>query len=1209
MIVLGGLFSENLIKKILVDWLNGKSYGNVENKKKLVKKFEKWTTYFVGFHENRKNVYSSDEIPTSIIYRIVHDNLPKFLDNVSKFDKLKEYFDEGLDFGTIKEDLKDELDGKELDEIFSLKNFNSCLNQSGIDKFNFIIGGKHAEGEKEKRKGVNEYINLFSQKKGDKSIKSLKMTVLFKQILSDRESASFVLDKFENDKQVIDSIKLFYEDLSKKDVFKSVKKSLEDLKGNNLEQVYVKNDKSLTDISQFFFKDYSYVENALRCYCEEVKFPFKNKEKPTKKEIKVIDDYIKKTKYFSVFELEESIRKYNETLDEKKIGKDNVICCYFSNFKKSIQNKEVNVLEDVKSSYEEVKEILRKEYSDNEKDLIKKSCEEDVGKMKSFLDSIQNLFRFVKPLYVSLRKKDEEKQGDVYEKDSGFYEEFDKQFEELERIISLYNRVRNYITQKSYSVEKFKLNFENPTLADGWDLNKETDYTAILFRRGGLFYLGVMDKNHNKLFENVEEASGDDFYEKMIYKQISDASKDVPNLMVINRRTQRKTGIKNITLESKNKFDELEQLRIEYRDFTGEEPESIENLKLENLKNKYLPSKINDIRRKKSYLKSSDNFDKDDLNLFIDYYKERLDYWNFDFDLKPTEEYLDFNDFTNRIGSQGYKLSFQKIDRSYVDELVEERKLYLFQIYSKDFSTKKKEKGTDNLHTLYWKSLFDEDNLRDVVYKLNGKAELFYRKKSIDREVTHPKNLPIENKDPIDNKKESKFGYDLIKNRRFTEDKFLFHCPISLNFKARSNSGINDKVNSNIKKNLEEVHVLGIDRGERHLAYHTLLNSKGEIVEQESFNIIKSSVEGTDREVNYQEKLGEKEKERDKARKSWETIKNIKEMKEGYLSQVVHRIAKLIIEKNAIVVFEDLNSGFKRERFKIEKQVYQKLEKMLIDKLNYLIFKDRDNSKSGGLLKAYQLVPPSEKLSFRNLRGQLGVIFYVPSYYTSKICPRTGFVNLLYLKHETIEKSREFFKSFRSIRYNAQKGYFEFEFNYKDFKGKGVKNAFDKDWVVCSFGERLVNKRNNINKWETKTINVTEKLEKLFRENGIEFENGDELKDEICNKEEGKFFKSLIYYLKIVLQVRNSESGTDKDYFLSCVADKDGRFFNSENYKKEDNPKFPKDADSNGAYNVGLKGLMILDKIKSLKEGKKLDLKIDNKEFFEFVLGKVGDRS
>lgn len=49
------------------------------------------------------------------------------------------------------------------------------------------------------------------------------------------------------------------------------------------------------------------------------------------------------------------------------------------------------------------------------------------------------------------------------------------------------------------------------------------------------------------------------------------------------------------------------------------------------------------------------------------------------------------------------------------------------------------------MHTLYWKALFDERNLADVVYKLNGQAEMFYRKKSINNtHPTHPANHPIQ---------------------------------------------------------------------------------------------------------------------------------------------------------------------------------------------------------------------------------------------------------------------------------------------------------------------------------------------------------------------------------------------------------------------------------------------------------------------------------
>ena len=103
--------------------------------------------------------------------------------------------------------------------------------------------------------------------------------------------------------------------------------------------------------------------------------------------------------------------------------------------------------------------------------------------------------------------------------------------------------------------------------------------------------------------------------------------------------------------------------------------------------------------------------------------------------------------------------------------------------------------------------------------------------------------------------------------------------------------------------------------------------------------------------VDYQKLLDTKEKERDKARKNWTSVENIKELKEGYISQVVHKICELVVKYDAVIAMEDLNFGFKRGRFPVEKQVYQKFENMLISKLNLLIDKKADPTEDGGLLR------------------------------------------------------------------------------------------------------------------------------------------------------------------------------------------------------------------------------------------------------------------
>ena len=55
----------------------------------------------------------------------------------------------------------------------------------------------------------------------------------------------------------------------------------------------------------------------------------------------------------------------------------------------------------------------------------------------------------------------------------------------------------------------------------------------------------------------------------------------------------------------------------------------------------------------------------------------------------------------------------------------------------------------------------------------------------------------------------------------------------------------------------------------------------------------------------------------------------LKEIKEGYLSLVIHEISKMVIKYNAIIAMEDLSYGFKKGRFKVERQVYQSLRQCL----------------------------------------------------------------------------------------------------------------------------------------------------------------------------------------------------------------------------------------------------------------------------------------
>ncbi len=76
-------------------------------------------------------------------------------------------------------------------------------------------------------------------------------------------------------------------------------------------------------------------------------------------------------------------------------------------------------------------------------------------------------------------------------------------------------------------------------------------------------------------------------------------------------------------------------------------------------------------------------------------------------------------------------------------------------------------------------------------------------------------------------------------------NKFFIHLPITINFKAEHTGNLNEMVIQYIAKK-ENMHVIGIDRGERNLIYVSVIDMNGKIKEHKSFNIVNS--------YNYQEK-------------------------------------------------------------------------------------------------------------------------------------------------------------------------------------------------------------------------------------------------------------------------------------------------------------------------------------------------------------------
>lgn len=1128
------LFKKELIKEDLTAFL--RTHGGTVADEELVEEFKNFTTYFTGFYENRENMYSEEEKSTAISNRLVNENLPKFVDNMAAFAIIAQVPEVRAMLDVMQKDLGAELDGMTIDELFTLPFFNKVLTQKQIAVYNAVIGGKvrdsHSKGESH-IKGINQIVNLYNQQHKDARLPKLKM--LYKQILSDREALSWLPEKFDKDADLLKAIHDGYERLASDGVLENLRTLLESMADYQAEGIFITNDQQLTRISQKMFGEWSFISEAILCALKK-KVPQKRNECDEKYEER-IDKMLKNHGGFSIRFIDDCVAAYVNTLDDEEQKKRFIptVEAYFATLGAFDTEEEqtVNFFSRIQNARDALQGLLDSAYPEG-RALIQDK--ENGALLKELLDAILALMHFVKPL---LGKNENGK-------DERFYGELMQIWDEFDSFVPLYNMSRNYLTQKPYSEEKYKLNFENSQLLKGWDLNKEADNTSIILRKDGLFYLAIMNKKHNKLFARELPADGD-CYDKMDYKLLPGPNKMFPKVFF-----------------SKSRIAE------------------------------FAPSEhIMDVYRKGSF-KKGDTFNLQDCHDLIDFFKASIlkheDWRQFEFKFSETEQYDDISGFYREVEAQGYKVTFRQVSVSYIDRLVNEGKLYLFQIYNKDFSSYSK--GTPNMHTLYWRALFDERNLSDVVYKLNGEAEVFYRKKSIEAHPTHPANRPIKNKNKLNDKEKSLFAYDLIKDRRYSEDKFSLHVPITMNFKSVGGANINDYVVEFLRTN-KNLHFIGIDRGERHLLYLTVIDSHGHILEQRTLNDVVNNYQGKDYHTDYHDLLETRERQRQEARSSWKAIENIKDLKEGYLAQVVHQIAQLMVKYHAIVVLEDLNGGFMRGRQKVERSVYQQFEKKLIDKLNYLVDKKTDAHAPGGLMNAYQLA--NQFKSFKSMGRQSGFIFYIPAWNTSKIDPVTGFTNLFDTRYKNVHDAQQFFSMFKSIRYNETADRFEFRFSYSDFTRKAEGSRTD--WTVCTYGTRIKTFRDpqKNNEWTSKEVVLTEEFKKFFAAYGVDIHSN--LKDSIAAHDEKAFFEQLLALMRLTLQIRNSKSGTDVDYLLSPVADENGVFFDSRSCGNS----LPQDADANGAYNIARKGLMLVRQMREAKDLKKFKADMTNRNWLKFA--------
>lgn len=1153
---------------------------------KHLKSFSGFFTYLSGYNTNRNNYYETkEEKSTAVATRIVHDNLPKFCDNIIRFEReRKEYLSiyEWLNNEQIITQIKNAEKNRfeqiqPIEEtIFVISYYNMCMTQSQIENYNRIIGS------------YNLLINLYNQNKRqyDRGFRKLEnFTPLFKQIGYDYGRTAFPSLLKDKECELTPKMKSMGGILTVETLLKRMKETGEKyfcpsddtivtipmfisyLKSCNDWRGIYWSKSALNIISTKYFVNWHAIKDSLKDKKACVTYN-KNREDPIQ-----LRDAIELSELFEVLDNERTEHVFkgrlleNGSIDLDKSPSQNIIHLLCDEIEKHITAFISN-----SNTVVSLKEYKQKDANSEEDDLI-------VSLIKEWFDHAIDAMRIVR--YFSVRTN--KMKGNMANS-------------EIEHMLYVllsnhdvdwfgwYDLIRNYLTKKpqdKLKKNKLKLNFGTSSLLGGWSDGEEKIKAAVLLKKQGDIFLCIL-RNKN-IFDT--EKKGNPVY-------VSDSESGRMILRNLKFKTLAGKGFKGkygIKYSEMGKVSPLKAIKC------------LQKIIEERYVYKYpLLSSI----VKKNYRKK-ETFDKD----------------------------------INTVLSQCYICKFVPINWKIVEEYEKTGELFLFQISCKDY--KKNSIGKKDLQTMYWEDVLSENSL----HQLCAGAEIFMRnpiegskhvhkigEKMINRydingdfiptdvynELFKYYNNRIEYKN-LSNKAKSYIDSDLVvrkevkyeiqRDKRFYERKYMFYCPIKLNYKSRAYkdekyafSPVNEFIRNEMKK-IPNKKFIGIDRGEKHLVYSCIIDNECNIKECMHHDVINKT--------NYVHKLEEKADKRMAQRKNWQRQENIRNLKEGYISHVVHRLVDRIIKDEegninpqSYIVLEDLNTEMKRGRQKIEKQIYQKLEIALAKKLNFVVDKNVENGELGSVSKALQLTPPL--CNYNDIKGkkEFGVMLYTRANYTSITDPATGWRQTIYIKDGNDgDIKKQIMSSFSDFGFDGTDYYFEYiEANV----GKVWRIYPSKNGEPLDRFQNKKEKKEDFNVWVPEKVNTILLLDRLF-------ENFDKTKSFKVQIEEGvgltkiddkkTSWQSLRYVIGIIQQIRNcGNTPADDNFLCSPVRNEYGIHFDTRN--AENNGALSKivDADANGAYNIARKGLIMDAHIKCNSDVSDLDLFISDKEWDMWLL-------
>ena len=518
------------------------------------------------------------------------------------------------------------------------------------DYYNEVLAQKGIDYYNQICGDINKHMNLYCQQNKLKA-NVFKMTKLQKQIMGISEKAFEIPPMYQNDEEVYASFNEFISRLEEVKLTDRLRNILQNINIYNTAKIYI-NARYYTNVSSYVYGGWGVIDSAIERYLYNT-IAGKGQSK-----VKKIENAKKDNKFMSVKELDSIVAEYEPDYFNAPYidDDDNAVKAFGGQGVLGYFNKMSELLADVS--------LYTIDYNSDDSLIENK---ESALRIKKQLDDICC---------------------------------------ELENVVTLYDRIRNYVTKKPYSTQKFKLNFASPTLASGWSRSKEFDNNAIILLRNNKYYIAIFNVNNKpdkQIIKGSEEQRLSTDYKKMVYNLLPGPNKMLPKVFIKSDTGKRDYNPSSYILEG---------------------------------------------YEKNRHIKSSGNFDINYCHDLIDYYKACInkhpEWKDYGFKFKETNQYNDIGQFYKDVEKQGYSISWAYISEADINKLDEEGKIYLFEIYNKDLSAHST--GRDNLHTMYLKNIFSEDNLKNICIELNGNTELFYRKSSMKRNITHKKDTVLVNK-------------------------------------------------------------------------------------------------------------------------------------------------------------------------------------------------------------------------------------------------------------------------------------------------------------------------------------------------------------------------------------------------------------------------------------------------------------------------------